>query len=300
MATANAIRAAYDERLSGLGLTLSLASLISYVADFGPVNQTRVAEHLGQGRAVTGTHIDRLESQGLVERLPDAARPSGLARGDHTLRCRPRSVDRRGRPGAACRTPRRASPAPIARRSPTCSCACNRTSTDQPTSPDHQGATHMTNAVIIDAVRTPGGRRNGMLKDWHPADLAAHVLKALQERNDLDPAIVDDVIMGCVMQVGEQSLNIGRNAVLDRRLARVGARHHRRPPVRFEPAGAALRRAGRDGRRLRRRRRSRRRGDDPHADGRLDRQGHGLPVPAADARPLRRTPGFPRRASAPR
>ncbi len=73
MATANAIRAAYDERLSGLGLTLSLASLISYVADFGPVNQTRVAEHLGQGRAVTGTHIDRLESQGLVERLPDAA-----------------------------------------------------------------------------------------------------------------------------------------------------------------------------------------------------------------------------------
>ena len=72
----------------------------------------------------------------------------------------------------------------------------------------------MTNAVIVDAVRTPGGRRNGMLKDWHAADLAAHVLKALQERNDLDPAVVDDVIMGCVMQVGEQSLNIGRNAVL--------------------------------------------------------------------------------------
>ncbi len=72
----------------------------------------------------------------------------------------------------------------------------------------------MTNAVIVDAVRTPGGRRNGMLKDWHAADLAAHVLKALQERNDLDPSIVDDVIMGCVMQVGEQSLNIGRNAVL--------------------------------------------------------------------------------------
>jgi acetyl-CoA acyltransferase len=72
----------------------------------------------------------------------------------------------------------------------------------------------MTNAVIIDAVRTPGGRRNGMLKDWHAADLAAHVLKAVQERNGLDPALVDDVIMGCVMQVGEQSLNIGRNAVL--------------------------------------------------------------------------------------
>jgi acetyl-CoA acyltransferase len=72
----------------------------------------------------------------------------------------------------------------------------------------------MTNAVIVDAVRTPGGRRNGKLKDWHPVDLAAHVLKALQERNGLDPALVDDVIMGCVMQVGEQSLNIGRNAVL--------------------------------------------------------------------------------------
>jgi acetyl-CoA acyltransferase len=72
----------------------------------------------------------------------------------------------------------------------------------------------MEEAVIVDAVRTPTGRRNGMLKDWHPADLAAHVLKALEERNNLDPAIVDDVIMGCVMQVGEQALNIGRNAVL--------------------------------------------------------------------------------------
>ncbi len=72
----------------------------------------------------------------------------------------------------------------------------------------------MTNAVIVDAVRTPGGKRNGVFKDWHAADLAAHVLKALVERNNLDPALVDDVIMGCVMQVGEQSLNIGRTAVL--------------------------------------------------------------------------------------
>jgi len=72
----------------------------------------------------------------------------------------------------------------------------------------------MTEAVIVDAVRTPGGKRNGKLKDQHPVSLAAHVLKALEERNDLDPALVDDVIMGCVMQVGEQSLNIGRNAVL--------------------------------------------------------------------------------------
>jgi acetyl-CoA acyltransferase len=72
----------------------------------------------------------------------------------------------------------------------------------------------MPTAVIVDAVRTPGGKRNGKLRGWHPADLAAEVLKALAERNNLDPAVVDDVIMGCVMQVGEQALNIGRNAVL--------------------------------------------------------------------------------------
>ncbi len=72
----------------------------------------------------------------------------------------------------------------------------------------------MTSAVIVDAVRTPGGKRNGKLRGWHAVDLAAEPLKALVERNDLDPAQVDDVIMGCVMQVGEQALNIGRNAVL--------------------------------------------------------------------------------------
>jgi acetyl-CoA acyltransferase len=68
--------------------------------------------------------------------------------------------------------------------------------------------------VIVDAVRTPGGRRNGRLRGWHAVDLAAEPLKAIVERNDLDPALVDDVIMGCVMQVGEQALNVGRNAVL--------------------------------------------------------------------------------------
>ncbi|MGZ4757582.1 MAG: thiolase family protein [Acidimicrobiales bacterium] len=72
----------------------------------------------------------------------------------------------------------------------------------------------MATAVIVDAVRTAGGKRNGQLSGWHPVDLAAETLKALVERNDLDPALVDDVIMGCVMQVGAQSLNIGRNAVL--------------------------------------------------------------------------------------
>src|SRR5690348_11695377 len=72
----------------------------------------------------------------------------------------------------------------------------------------------MPTAVIVDAVRTAGGKRNGKLKNWHPADLAAEVLKALVERNDLDPGLIEDVIMGCVMQVGEQSANIARNAVL--------------------------------------------------------------------------------------
>ena len=72
----------------------------------------------------------------------------------------------------------------------------------------------MHNAVIVDVVRTPLGRRNGSLKDWHPVDLAAHTLQALVERSDLDPALVEDVIMGCVMQVGDQAGNVGRNAAL--------------------------------------------------------------------------------------
>jgi acetyl-CoA acyltransferase len=72
----------------------------------------------------------------------------------------------------------------------------------------------MTTAVIVDAVRTAGGKRNGKLRNWHAVDLASESLKAIQARNDIDPAIIDDVITGCVMQVGEQSLNIGRNAVL--------------------------------------------------------------------------------------
>jgi acetyl-CoA acyltransferase len=72
----------------------------------------------------------------------------------------------------------------------------------------------MTTAVIVDAVRTAGGKRNGKLRNWHAVDLASEALKALQQRNSLDPSLIDDVIMGCVMQVSEQALNIGRNAVL--------------------------------------------------------------------------------------
>jgi acetyl-CoA acyltransferase len=69
-------------------------------------------------------------------------------------------------------------------------------------------------AVIIDAIRTPLGRRDGMLKSWHPVDLLGFTLKGLVARNKLDPALIDDVIAGCVMQVGEQTANVGRNAVL--------------------------------------------------------------------------------------
>ncbi len=72
----------------------------------------------------------------------------------------------------------------------------------------------MTTAVIVDAIRTPLGRRNGRLKSWHPVDLAAQTLSALVDRTGIDPAGIDDVVMGCVMQVGEQAANIGRNAVL--------------------------------------------------------------------------------------
>ncbi len=72
----------------------------------------------------------------------------------------------------------------------------------------------MPTAVIVDAVRTALGRRNWKLKDTHPVDLAAITLQALVERNGLDPALIDDVIMGCVMQVGDQAVNVGRNALL--------------------------------------------------------------------------------------
>jgi len=69
-------------------------------------------------------------------------------------------------------------------------------------------------AVIVGAVRTAIGRRNGRLKEWHPVDLLGVVLSGLVERAGIDPALIDDVVIGCVSQVGEQSLNIGRNAVL--------------------------------------------------------------------------------------
>jgi acetyl-CoA C-acetyltransferase len=76
----------------------------------------------------------------------------------------------------------------------------------------------MPEAFIVAAARTAGGRRNGRLSGWHPADLAARVLDALVERSGADPAAIDDVILGCVGQAGEQSTNVARNAVLASRL----------------------------------------------------------------------------------
>ncbi|QSE86493.1 thiolase family protein [Rhodococcus koreensis] len=72
----------------------------------------------------------------------------------------------------------------------------------------------MRDAVIVDAVRTPIGKRKGALADIHPAVISATVLQALTERNNIDPNIVDDVVWGCVSQVSEQASNVGRNAVL--------------------------------------------------------------------------------------
>lgn len=72
----------------------------------------------------------------------------------------------------------------------------------------------MREAVIVEAVRTAVGKRNGGLSAMHPADLSAEVLGALIERTGIDPEIVDDVVWGCVSQVGDQSSNIGRYAVL--------------------------------------------------------------------------------------
>jgi acetyl-CoA C-acetyltransferase len=72
----------------------------------------------------------------------------------------------------------------------------------------------MPQAYIVDALRTAGGRRNGALRDWHPADLAGEVLTGMIKRTGIDPASIEDVIMGCVTQAGEQSNHVGRGAVL--------------------------------------------------------------------------------------
>ena len=72
----------------------------------------------------------------------------------------------------------------------------------------------MRDAVIVEAVRTPVGKRNGGLSGVHPVDLSAHVLEALAGRSGIDPGVVDDVVWGCVSQVGEQTFDIARSGVL--------------------------------------------------------------------------------------
>ncbi|HEU0043283.1 acetyl-CoA C-acetyltransferase [Sphingomonas sp.] len=76
----------------------------------------------------------------------------------------------------------------------------------------------MADAFIVEAVRTAGGRRGGRLAAWHPADMAGEVLNAVVDRTGIDPAAVEDVIMGCVSQGGEQSFQVGRGAVLASKL----------------------------------------------------------------------------------
>ncbi|WP_137388711.1 acetyl-CoA C-acetyltransferase [Rhodoligotrophos defluvii] len=76
----------------------------------------------------------------------------------------------------------------------------------------------MAEAYIVEAVRTAGGRRGGKLAGWHPADLGAEVLNAIVDRTGLDPTAIEDVIVGCVTQAGEQGFHLGRNAVLASKL----------------------------------------------------------------------------------
>src|SRR5271154_3854972 len=78
----------------------------------------------------------------------------------------------------------------------------------------------MTEAYIVQSLRTAGGRRGGRLAGWHPVDLAGEMLSALVERSGIDPEAVEDVIMGCVSQAGEQAAHVARNAVLASRLPR--------------------------------------------------------------------------------
>jgi acetyl-CoA C-acetyltransferase len=72
----------------------------------------------------------------------------------------------------------------------------------------------MAEAYIVQALRTAGGKRNGALRDWHPADMGAAILDNLVQKSGIDPAAIEDVITGCVSQIGEQSFHIGRNMVL--------------------------------------------------------------------------------------
>src|SRR3954467_5675750 len=85
-------------------------------------------------------------------------------------------------------------------------------------SSEQSGRTDMAEAYIVTTARTAGGRKGGRLAGWHPADVSSPVLDSLVERSGADPAQIEDEIMGCVMQTGEQSNNIARNAVMASKL----------------------------------------------------------------------------------
>ncbi len=104
-------------------------------------------------------------------------------------------------------------------------------------------------AYIVAAARTAGGRKGGRLSGWHPSDMAGAVLDSLVERTGADPALIEDVIMGCVGQAGEQGLQhrAQRGVVVETAGKRAG--HQRRPPMRLLAAGPAFRGPGGDERR---------------------------------------------------
>lgn len=104
----------------------------------------------------------------------------------------------------------------------------------------------MAEAYIVDAVRTAGGRRNGKLAGWHPANMGAEVLDALIERTNIDPGAIEDVILGCVTQAGEQAFALARNVVLaSRTLSQIGAGGDDRSSMRQLSTGGPVRGPGR-------------------------------------------------------
>ena len=215
IAGARKVAAAFDHRLAQIDLNLNQASLLAFVNDFGESNQTELAEMVGIGRASIGSMIDRLEARGLVTRNPHpndrrvwlvGITSEGTAWSKSSTRSTPGSKKRSG----VTSVERNVS---SWHPSSNGSTATSMPSCPHPTTSKKE-VDLMHEAVIVDVVRTPAGKRNGKLKDWHPADLGAHVLKALEERTGIDPAIVDDVVTGCVSQVGQQAFNLGRNAVL--------------------------------------------------------------------------------------
>ena len=147
----------------------------------------------------------------------------------------------------------------------------------------------MAEAVIVEAVRSPVGKRNGGLSGVHPAELSAQVLNGLAERTGIDPGIVDDVIWGCVMQAGEQALDIGRTALLTagwpESVAGVTVDRQCGSSQQSDP----LRRRRCGGRALRRGRRRRCRVDVAHADGRVAGRRR-QPVPAGFKDRYKKTP----------